>query len=64
MACRLNKSQEDDELEDFWSTIATLLITSPLVILLFAFASRDQNITAAATAERSPSATAIVLPQR
>ncbi|ESY86417.1 hypothetical protein X739_12150 [Mesorhizobium sp. LNHC220B00] len=64
MAYRLKKGQEDDRLEELWFTIVTLLITTPLVVLLFALASQDPNLAPTSTAERSPMATVIVLPPR
>lgn len=62
--CRLNKGHEDDQSEELWSTIVALLITAPLVVLLFGLASQDQNLTPASNTERSPLAPTIVLPLR
>lgn len=63
-ALAAGKDCKDDYSEELSSAIALLLMT-PLVVLLFAFASQDRNLSARSNSERGGApAVTIVLPPR
>lgn len=57
------KDCKDDYSEELCSAIVLLLMT-PLVVLLFAFASQDRNLSARSNSEWGAFAATIVLPPR
>lgn len=64
MPYRWNKGHDDDKSTELWPVIVAILITIPLVVLLFAQASGDPDLIPTSTAERPPMVTSIVLPPR
>lgn len=60
----MDKGHDDDKSTELWPVIVGILITIPLVVLLFAQALGEPDLTPTSAAERPPTVTSIVLPPR